>query len=81
MRCPPLFPCRDADGRFRLALLLAIEYAWNVFPSTNLSSGVLLVSHDGEVPLRERGFAHGADGWTEVAHAFRVETPARSAAR
>ncbi|KAH9857032.1 mannosyltransferase [Lenzites betulinus] len=26
----------------RLALLLAIEYAWNVYPSTALSSGVLL---------------------------------------
>ncbi|KAG8896620.1 dolichyl-P-Man:Man(5)GlcNAc(2)-PP-dolichol alpha-1,3-mannosyltransferase, partial [Tulasnella sp. 417] len=27
----------------RLVLLLAIEYAWNVFPSTDLSSGILLV--------------------------------------
>ena len=26
----------------RIALLLAIEYAWNVYPSTNFSSGVLV---------------------------------------
>ena len=25
----------------RLVLLLGIEYAWNVFPSTNISSGIL----------------------------------------
>ncbi|KAH7103723.1 glycosyltransferase family 58 protein [Auriculariales sp. MPI-PUGE-AT-0066] len=29
----------------RLGLLAAIEYAWNVYPSTNMSSGVLLVAH------------------------------------
>jgi uncharacterized membrane protein len=29
----------------RLALLVTIEYAWNVFPSTSLSSGVLLGAH------------------------------------
>jgi len=28
-----------------LALILGIEYAWNVFPSTPLSSGVLLASN------------------------------------
>jgi len=29
----------------KLAIVAAIEYSWNVFPSTNLSSGVLLLSH------------------------------------
>ncbi|KAL1944589.1 hypothetical protein VTO73DRAFT_3019 [Trametes versicolor] len=29
----------------RVALLLAIEYAWNVYPSTSLSSGVLVASN------------------------------------
>ncbi|KAI8998500.1 mannosyltransferase [Trametes punicea] len=29
----------------RLALLLAIEYAWNVYPSTSLSSGVLVAAN------------------------------------
>ncbi|TBU65668.1 glycosyltransferase family 58 protein [Dichomitus squalens] len=29
----------------RLALLLGIEYAWNVFPSTNLSSGILVAAN------------------------------------
>ncbi|KAI0362274.1 mannosyltransferase [Trametes cingulata] len=29
----------------RLAFLLAIEYAWNVYPSTSLSSGVLLAAN------------------------------------
>jgi ALG3 protein len=29
----------------KLALFLAIEYSWNVFPSTGLSSTVLFVSH------------------------------------
>jgi hypothetical protein len=29
----------------RIALLVAIEYAWNTYPSTNRSSLVLLVSH------------------------------------
>ncbi|PIL24135.1 hypothetical protein GSI_13887 [Ganoderma sinense ZZ0214-1] len=29
----------------RLMLLLGIEYAWNVFPSTNLSSGILVASN------------------------------------
>ncbi|KAI0636819.1 mannosyltransferase [Trametes polyzona] len=29
----------------RIALLLAIEYAWNVYPSTSLSSGVLLAAN------------------------------------
>ncbi|KAI0720941.1 glycosyltransferase family 58 protein [Cerioporus squamosus] len=29
----------------RLALLLSIEYAWNVYPSTNISSGVLVVAN------------------------------------
>jgi len=29
----------------KLALLLVIEYAWNVYPSTNLSSGVLLAGN------------------------------------
>ncbi|KAI0831468.1 mannosyltransferase [Trametes gibbosa] len=29
----------------RLALLLGIEYAWNVYPSTSLSSGVLLAAN------------------------------------
>ncbi|KLO12625.1 glycosyltransferase family 58 protein [Schizopora paradoxa] len=29
----------------KLAILASIEYAWNVFPSTNVSSSVLLVSH------------------------------------
>ncbi|KAM5533260.1 hypothetical protein V8D89_013037 [Ganoderma adspersum] len=29
----------------RLVLLLGIEYAWNVFPSTNLSSGILVAAN------------------------------------
>lgn len=29
----------------RVAILAAIEYAWNVYPSTNLSSAVLLTAH------------------------------------
>ncbi|EJD53285.1 glycosyltransferase family 58 protein [Auricularia subglabra TFB-10046 SS5] len=29
----------------KLALLASIEYAWNVYPSTNTSSGILLASH------------------------------------
>ncbi|KAG8717348.1 dolichyl-P-Man:Man(5)GlcNAc(2)-PP-dolichol alpha-1,3-mannosyltransferase [Ceratobasidium sp. 395] len=29
----------------RVAILIAIEYAWNTYPSTNLSSTVLLASH------------------------------------
>jgi alpha-1,3-mannosyltransferase len=29
----------------RLALIVGIEYAWNVFPSTTLSSSILLVAH------------------------------------
>jgi len=29
----------------RLALPLAVEFAWNVFPSTNLSSVILLIAH------------------------------------
>ncbi|KAI0709420.1 glycosyltransferase family 58 protein [Earliella scabrosa] len=29
----------------RLLLMLAIEYAWNVYPSTNLSSGVLVAAN------------------------------------
>lgn len=32
-------------GTERLAIRLAIEYAWNVYPSTNLSSSVLLASN------------------------------------
>ena len=30
---------------YSVALLLAIEYAWNVFPSTNLSSGILVAAN------------------------------------
>lgn len=33
------------DRACRLAILLAIEYAWNVYPSTNLSSGVLVAAN------------------------------------
>ncbi|QRW13371.1 glycosyltransferase family 58 protein [Ceratobasidium sp. AG-Ba] len=29
----------------RIAILASIEYAWNVYPSTNISSAVLLTSH------------------------------------
>ncbi|KZV97652.1 glycosyltransferase family 58 protein [Exidia glandulosa HHB12029] len=29
----------------RLALLASVEYAWNVYPSTNMSSGILLAAH------------------------------------
>lgn len=29
----------------RLLLLLGIEYAWNVFPSTNVSSGILVAAN------------------------------------
>lgn len=29
----------------KLAILATIEYAWNIFPSTDLSSGALLLSH------------------------------------
>ena len=29
----------------RIALLLATEYAWNVYPSTNFSSGVLVAAN------------------------------------
>jgi len=29
----------------RLTLILGIEYAWNVFPSTSFSSAVLLVAN------------------------------------
>ena len=32
-------------GYRRIVLLLAIEYAWNVFPSTILSSAVLFISN------------------------------------
>lgn len=31
--------------RYSVAILAAIEYAWNVYPSTNLSSAALLVAH------------------------------------
>jgi len=33
------------SGHRRVALLVAIEYAWNTYPSTNRSSFVLLASH------------------------------------
>ncbi|KAG8695601.1 dolichyl-P-Man:Man(5)GlcNAc(2)-PP-dolichol alpha-1,3-mannosyltransferase [Ceratobasidium sp. 394] len=29
----------------RVAILVAVEYAWNTYPSTNLSSAILLASH------------------------------------
>jgi alpha-1,3-mannosyltransferase len=29
----------------RLALIIGIEYAWNIFPSTTLSSSILLVAN------------------------------------
>ncbi|KAF4576478.1 dolichyl-P-Man:Man(5)GlcNAc(2)-PP-dolichol alpha-1,3-mannosyltransferase [Pleurotus pulmonarius] len=29
----------------KLALLVAVEFAWNVYPSTNLSSSILLLAH------------------------------------
>lgn len=30
---------------FRIVLIVAIEYAWNVFPSTTLSSGILFAAN------------------------------------
>lgn len=33
-----------SDPSSRIVLLLGIEYAWNVFPSTNLSSGILVAA-------------------------------------
>ncbi|GAA95532.1 glycosyltransferase family 58 protein [Mixia osmundae IAM 14324] len=35
----------DAPAPARILVLLAIEYAWNVFPSTAVSSAILLASH------------------------------------
>ena len=35
----------ETDYFDRLAILLCIEYAWNIFPSTPLSSGILLVAN------------------------------------
>ena len=45
--------------RRRLAMIIGIEYAWNVFPSTPLSSGILLVSNCALVIGIWFGYAEG----------------------
>ncbi|KNE61516.1 hypothetical protein AMAG_06334 [Allomyces macrogynus ATCC 38327] len=45
MSLPMLVQVTDWTWPTRLAMLVAIEYCWNVFPSTSFSSGLLLVSH------------------------------------
>lgn len=44
---------------FRLALILCIEYTWNVFPSTTLSSGLLLAANTSLLVGVWFGFAEG----------------------
>ncbi|KAH0827128.1 mannosyltransferase [Lanmaoa asiatica] len=43
----------------QLAIIVGIEYAWNVFPSTSLSSGILLVSNSALVLGIWFGYAEG----------------------
>jgi len=43
----------------QLVIILGIEYAWNVFPSTPLSSGVLLISNSALVLGIWFGYAEG----------------------
>ena len=47
MKCAPFFT-RVHESRLtfnRLLIMLGIEYAWNVFPATRFSSGVLLAAN------------------------------------
>ncbi|KNE56917.1 hypothetical protein AMAG_02688 [Allomyces macrogynus ATCC 38327] len=45
MALPMLVQVTDWTWPTRLAILAAIEYCWNVFPSTNFSSALLLACH------------------------------------
>jgi alpha-1,3-mannosyltransferase len=48
VKCAPLpidTPKFKLKGEYRLSILLAIEYAWNIFPATCISSGILFVAN------------------------------------
>jgi hypothetical protein len=61
------------DCLARVAIMLGIEYAWNVFPSTPISSSILLLANamllggiwfgfaDGRTPFRPSVVSHRSD--------------------
>jgi hypothetical protein len=52
----------NSDSYVRLIIVGSIEYAWNVYPSTTLSSAVLGVAHVVLVAGIWFGFAEGRRG-------------------